>query len=207
MKKLWCVLGFFSIGLEAVPKTVFIIRHGEKTAKDEQVDFERWHFSKSKPLSVRGWQRAFALAPCFTMESDIIKKYGAIKGLFAPKPDNYYKSVRPIQTITPLSGLLNIGINHDFALDKDQIPALVKHIKGDRSLHDQVVLIAYEHHHIPALLDAFKVKNHLKAWPNDVFDWIVVLEFNTKSGECINYTILPQQLLYGDSKSVGAVTA
>lgn len=203
MKKLLFVLGFFSAYLEAVPKTVLIIRHGEKTAKDEKVDFEKWHFAKSKPLSVRGWERAYALAPFFYMDSDIIKKYGEIKGLFAPKPDNYYKSVRPIQTITPLSGFLKMDINSDFALDKDQIPALVKYIKADKALHDQVVLIAYEHHHIPALLQAFKVKNYLKKWPNNVFDWIVILELDTTSGECIKFSIEPQQLLYGDSKLVG----
>jgi len=207
MKKLWCLLSFFAMSLDAVPKTVFIIRHGEKTAKNQQVDFEEWHFSKSKPLSVRGWQRAFALAPYFSMESDIIKKYGQIKALFAPKPDNYYKSVRPIQTITPLAGLLGLRINHDFALDKNQIPALAKHITEDSALHGQVVLIAYEHHHIPALLDAFKVKNHLKAWPNNVFDWVVVLEFDTDSQECVSYAILPQQLLYDDSKTAGIATA
>lgn len=202
MKKLLYLVGFFSVYLDAVPKTVLIIRHGEKTEKDQEVDFKQWHFKKSKPLSVRGWERAHALAPYFYKGSDIVNKYGEIKALFAPKPDNYYKSVRPIETITPLSDLLKIRINTDFALDKDQIPALVKHVKNDKGLHGQVVLIAYEHKHIPELLDAFDVKNHLKKWPSKVFDWVVVLEFDVNSGECVKYKIQPQQLLYGDSKSV-----
>lgn len=202
MKKFWLALGFVSIDIVAVPKTVFIIRHGEKTKSKEEVNFEKWSFKKSKPLSVRGWQRAYALVPLFSMESDFIKKYGPVKALFAPKPDNYYKSVRPIQTITPLSDALNIGIDCNFALDKDQIPELARSIKEDQLLDNEVVLIAYEHHHIPALLKAFNVKNYLKQWPNNVFDWVVVLNFDTKTGECINYSIQPQQLLFGDSQKV-----
>jgi len=201
MKKVLFLISCFSVGLNAVPKTVFIVRHGEKTEKKEPVRFEQWYFKDSKPLSVRGWQRAYALVPYFSMDSAIIEKYGHIKALFAPKPDNFYKSVRPIQTITPLSKALHMDINSYFALDHNGIPGLVKHIKEAESLHNEVVLIAYEHDHIPDLLKAFKVKNYLTKWPNNVFDWVVILEFDTRTGECVAYSIQPQQLLFGDSGS------
>lgn len=206
MNKLIFAFCCLVMNLDAVPKTVFIVRHGEKTTKKESLHFEQWYFKDSKPLSVRGWERAYALAAFFGMESDIIKKYGPIHALFAPKPDAYYKSVRPIQTITPLANLLHKDINYNFALDKDQIPALAEHITNNKALDNKVVLIAYEHHHIPALLDAFKVKKHLKKWPNDVFDWVVILEFDTKTEECVKYSIQPQQLLYGDSNSIGVIS-
>ena len=57
------------------------------------------------------------------------------------------------------------------------------------------------------IIKAFKVNDGLSAWPNDVFDWVVALDFDIKSGECLKCSIVPQQLLYEDSaKVVPAVT-
>ena len=205
MKKCLLLVSCFFATLNAAPKTVLIIRHAEKTAKKEPVHFEKWNFKSSKPLSVRGWQRAYALAPYFSMQSEIINAYGSIDALFAPMPDAVYESVRPIQTITPLSQKLSMKINCKYGLD--QMSEMVDFIMHKKKFNKKVVLIAYEHHHIPALLKAFKVNDGLSAWPNDVFDWVVALDFDIKSGECLKCSIVPQQLLYEDSaKVVPAVT-
>ena len=105
-----------TLQLFAIPKHVMIIRHGELTPQPEaNVDFTGWHLKKiqienSQPLSSRGWQRAYALIPFFTMQPSMLK-YGNIVGLYAPYPNQNYNSVRPIQTLTPLSQKMKKKIN------------------------------------------------------------------------------------------------
>lgn len=199
MKRVVClVLSLVSIELCSVPARVFIIRHGEKTKQKQQVDFKQWHLKKSKPLSVRGEERAYALAPYLSQQLELMS--GSLKGIFAPKPDAAYNSVRPIQTITPFSKKVHMAINTKFGLD--QMADMVDHIMTKPKYHDGVVVIAYEHKHIPALLSQFQVPNALAKWPGKVFDWLVSLEFDTKTGRVVNYSINPQQLLYGDSAKV-----
>lgn len=191
----------------AAPKYIFVIRHGEKTEKNQVVDFEQWHLPKSKPLDARGWQRAFALAPHFTKQPQFTK-YGKIVALFAPKPNKDYESVRPIQTITPLSHVLNMPIQHHYGLE--DVCLFVKHIMTEPAYNGKTILIAYEHHHIPGLGAALQgyagcqhSKNHISiptGWNNNVFDRVWTFTLDPKTGEVVNFENLPQHLLFGDSK-------
>lgn len=210
----------------STPATVFIIRHAEKTVAKQDVNFQQWHLIKSQPLDPRGWQRAYGLAPLFAMQPDLIR-YGNIVALFAPKPNKDYNSVRPIETITPLSKLLKLPIYHDYSLE--EACDLVDHIMTDPAYHNKTVLIAYEHHHIPGLGAAFQsyadgqhancnmpaplTKANKKStklatkkslvlpttWNNSVFDRIWVLGFDKTSNELISFENKPQRLLFGDT--------
>ena len=196
------VLCLFNIFVNAIPKTVLIIRHAEKTIDTEIVNFEKWHFNDSNPLSVNGWQRAYAYIPFFTMNSKMTQ-YGKIVGLFACEPDNFYKSVRPIQTLTPLSQYIKMNINSSYKInDNNDMLAMKNYIMQDKQFDKGCVLIAYEHQHIPELLKIFNVKSlPFKVWPNEVFDWVMVLQFDTKTGELKKFLKVREYLMAGDSSS------
>jgi hypothetical protein len=209
----------YTVQILTVPATVFIIRHGEKTAKKQPVSFKEWILKSSEPLNPRGWQRAYALAPHFTLQPEL-QKYGTISALFAPKPDSDYESVRPIQTLTPLSDKINITINTDYGLE--DACKLVSYIMQNSKFDGKTVLIAYEHHSIPGLAKLFNeyhlnkncdstkaVQSHEKkskqvkvptTWNNDVFDRIWILGFDTTTSELNSFKNISQQLLMGDAK-------
>jgi|GEM_PF-731688 len=217
---------FYTMHCCSTPAIVFIIRHGEKTTEKQNVNFEQWHLVKSQPLDPRGWRRAYGLAPLFAMQPELLS-YGKISALFAPKPNKDYNSVRPIQTITPLSRLIDLPIHHEYGLE--DACALVDHIMTDNAYHKKTVLIAYEHHHIPGLAAIFEsyaankgidcsvpapttkatkksaktaTKKHVvvpTTWNNNVFDRIWTLGFDTTSDQLISFENKPQKLLFGDT--------
>lgn len=192
--------------ITACPKTIFITRHAEKTKNKQNLTFESWHLKSTKPLSERGWQRAYGLAPHFTMDKELTK-HGSIKALFAPQPNDCYNSVRPIQTLTPLADKLHLTINTEFSLCSDDMEKMAKTIMTDPQYHDQVIWIAYEHRHIPFLTQLFQkyscnpnMITTPHAWNNKVFDRIWLLEFDPKSNTLQNFKNLPQRLLIHDSE-------
>ena len=221
-----------TLQLFAIPKHVMIIRHGELTPQPEaNVDFTGWHLKKiqienSQPLSSRGWQRAYALSPFFTMQPNILK-YGKIVALFAPNPNSDYNSVRPIQTLNPLSQTLKIKINISYNID--QGAGLVYEIMSNKKYQGKTVLVGYEHMHIPRLAQlfdwyaklGFSIQQETSGitvvqdvdygaspvptqWGSQqdgtsIFDQVWVLTFDEKSGKIVAFENIAQKLLYQDS--------
>src|ERR1700730_2853249 len=168
-----------------MPKTVFIIRHGEKPQQADDVH-----------LSPQGYQRAAALSALFDA-----KRNGAtfptIDALFATACSK--QSHRPVLTLRPLSGVLGIDINDKFG-DKHygELAALLL-AKGS---HDgKRVLVCWHHGEIPALAGALKATQVPAKWPEDRFDLVWRLDYD--KGGSPSFNILPQLLLYGDGP-VGA---
>lgn len=222
----------YSVHILAIPKHVMIIRHGELTPQSEAVvDFTGWHLkpmklTNSQPLNVRGWQRAYALAPFFTMQPEILK-FGKIVALYAPYPNADYNSVRPIQTVTPLSEKMKKKINIKYNIDQGAL--LVDEIMNNKKYDNKTVLVAYEHMHIPRLAQLFdmfasygsalkdqssgitvvQLSNQKKSlvpaqWGQfqdgtSIFDQVWVLTFDTKTGKIIHFDNVAQKLLYQDS--------
>ncbi len=199
------IILFYYAHLNSCPHAIFITRHAEKT--DEKIDltFDRWHLKATKPLSTRGWQRAYGLVPLFTMD-ERLTPYGHISALFAPKPDNCYNSVRPIQTLTPLAKKLDLKINSKFELCPDGMQAMVDEIMHSHKYDNTTIWIAYEHKHIPTLANLFKKassQQNIKipdTWPNQSFDRIWILEFDTKTNALMSFKNMPQRLLIHDSE-------
>lgn len=235
MKKIVLITLLVSVmQIRAIPKHVMIIRHGELTPQPEaSVTFTPWKLKKiqinnSQPLSPRGWTRAYGLAPFFTMQPEILK-YGKIVALFAPNPNHDYNSVRPIQTIDPLSQKLKMKMNLSYNID--QGAGLVYEIMSNKKYQGKTVLVAYEHMHIPRLAQLFdlyaqlgfsiqqetsgitvvpNVVNHKSLVPaqwgsqqdgTSIFDQVWVLTFDEKSGKIIKFENVAQKLLYQDSKN------
>ena len=170
---------------EIIPtsKAVIIIRHAEKPSD-----------KKEKNLDQKGYERAAALAPYF-FGRDIFKDL-KISVIFAQAPNKTDLSMRPIETVTPTSKLLDLPINKDFTHDKVQ--QMVDFINTDKSCNNKVVLVCWEHHEIFEIASLFGIDKHKKKWHGDVFDRTLIINF---SGNKISqYRDLPQKLLFGDSK-------
>lgn len=86
-------------------------------------------------------------------------------------------SVRPRLTLEPLSHAT--GLPLDSTVSTKDPDALVTLLRTQR--HGNHPLVAWRHGSIPALLTAFGASPGLipgDKWPNDVYDWVVVLNFD-----------------------------
>jgi hypothetical protein len=123
--------------------------------------------------------------------------------LFSPdygKPDKT-QAHRTYQTIQGLSGRLNLPINTPFA--EGQEPALATAVVAD---YTGVVLICWEHQHIPAIAAALPTVSGTQipaAWPGDRFD--LIWSFSLQPGAASTtyaFSQIPQQVLSGDSATI-----
>jgi hypothetical protein len=199
------------------PEAIYIIRHGEKPADPEPsghgkspdapfgVDIE----GRQSPHSLvpRGWQRAGGLVALFDPASG-----GAKSGLqtptvlLSPVHGGPGKNAghRTYQTIEGLGSRLGIAIDSDFAVGQES--KLAATVVSD---HSGVVLICWEHHHIPLIASALPLVEGTvipSGWPKHRFD--VVWAFALAPGAATTryaFRQIPQLLLSGDSDTaIGA---
>lgn len=199
------------------PDLIYVIRHGEKPADPPPQAAGQPPSASAPPFGVndqgiqdahsllpRGWQRSGALAVLFDPATGPLQA-----GLLTPAallspsygaPDKT-AAHRTYQTILGLSGRLGISIVSAFA--EGQEPQLAASVVSSNS---GVVLICWEHDHIPALatsLPAVPGTAIPQQWPSDRFDviWIFTL---TQTAPSVQYTFsqVPQQLLSGDTATV-----
>ncbi|MEW6633274.1 MAG: flagellar basal body-associated protein FliL, partial [Pseudomonadota bacterium] len=87
-------------------------------------------------------------------------------------------SARERLTLAPLAEAMKLPIDQRFA-DKDVKP-LVKALESES--HGKSILIAWHHGELGKLIKAFgadpKALMPKGEWPDDVFDWVVVLRFD-----------------------------
>jgi len=134
--------------------TVYLIRHGEKPDKGDN-------------LSCQGENRALQLP------SVIKKKIGLPDFTFIPSVGNGKSTSqsRMFQTITPTAVKYNLKLNSSYPeTDSVQVAADIKSRKGK-------VLLVWEHGNIAPIVRALGVKNFDKKWHGDDFDsiWIVTI--------------------------------
>jgi hypothetical protein len=198
----------------APPEAIYIIRHGEKPADPDPsghrkspdapfgVDLE----GKQSPHSLvpRGWQRAGGLVALFGPTSG-----GSKAGLLTPTVllspvhggPGKTPGHRTYQTIEGLGGRLGITIDSAFAVgEESQLAA------GVVSDYSGVVLICWEHHHIPAIASALPLLRETaipQAWPKHRYDvvWTFTLDPDTATTQYA-FGQIPQLLLSGDSDTV-----
>ncbi len=144
--------------------TVIIVRHAEKTGY-------------GKGLSAAGDVRAMAYVnyfKTFALNGEPMR----INALVAAEDTK--RSARPRLTLEPLSQ--QMGMNIHQPCTETAVHQLVDWLRARPA--ERTTLIAWHHTKIPMLLTAFGVnpenvlpKGH---WPNDVFDWVVVLRFDSQ---------------------------
>jgi len=175
--------------------TIMAIRHGEKPAEDGSiVGVKPSGENSSDELSVRGWQRAGALAVLF--ENPALRP-GLQKPdkLFAPGTTPHVTSKRAYRTLQPLSAVLNLKISTTFA--KGQEADLARALELERG----VALVAWEHHALCELANELLGRTDISPqdWPDERFDLVWIFE---RAGASWNFKQVPQMLLEGDIPQV-----
>jgi broad specificity phosphatase PhoE len=172
-----------------------LIRHAERPNADKSLRGVGFDGRKDKEsLTVRGWQRAGALARFFAPVDDHFAQQGLARptSLYACKAALEDPSLRPQHTLVPLAELLEVELNRDH-FSGDEI-ALVK----DMQSREGPALAAWKHDgmHLIAnaiLRDTTTAPQH---WPYGRYDLVWVFD---RRGERWTFSQLPQLLLAGDS--------
>jgi hypothetical protein len=204
-------------GATPPPQIIYIIRHGEKPADPSAVDPGQPPPAPVPPFGVdaqgvqdehsllpRGWQRSGALTVLFDPALGALQAGlqtpGVLLSPFYGDPDKTIAH-RTYQTVQGLGDRLGVQIISTFA--EGQEPDLAGNVVSNYS---GVVLICWEHDHIPALASALPATPETvipQAWTGDRFDVIWTFTLVPGSGPA-QYTFgqIPQQLLSGDSDTV-----
>jgi len=204
-------------GAAAPPEVIYIIRHGEKPADLPPGDPGQSAPPPAAPFGVdfqgvqdehsllpRGWQRSGALAVLFAPAVGPPQAGLQIPAaLLSPSYGDPGKTAahRTYQTIQGLSDRLGLQIASDFA--EGQEPPLASSVV---STYSGVVLICWEHQHIPALassLPAIAGTVIPQKWPGDRFDVIWTFTLVPEAAPArYTFSQVPQQLLSGDTGTV-----
>jgi hypothetical protein len=142
--------------------TVLIVRHAEKPALGRE-------------LTSTGQARAGAYVHYFEPFHDGGLNL-RVNALFAGADSA--DSIRPRLTLEPLSHAT--GLLLDSSVSTKNPAALVALLRTQ--WHGNHPLVAWRHGSIPALLTAFGASPELipgGKWPNDTYDWVVVLSFDS----------------------------
>lgn len=141
--------------------TVLIVRHAEKPPLGRE-------------LTPTGQARANAYIHYFEPFHDGVLNL-RINALYAGADSA--DSIRPRLTLEPLSHASGLPLDSSVSTkDPDALVALLR-----TSAHGNHPLVAWRHGSIPALLTAFGASPDLipgGKWPNDVYDWVIVLNFD-----------------------------
>jgi hypothetical protein len=190
--------------MTAPPEIIYIIRHAEKPFKPHLsgVDYEGGPNEHS--LLPRGWQRSGALAALFHPDSGPLRAdLRTPTVLVSPSWGHPHKTAahRSYQTIQGLSERLGLPITSPFAQGHEQELA-------DSLLrsHSGVVLICWEHKHIPVIAAALPLAGETAIppkWPGDRYDLIWSFTLAPEPGPPrYTFSQIPQRLLSGDAETV-----
>jgi hypothetical protein len=185
------------------PSLVVCLRHGEKPANAEK----RWkplddsgpgldaHGRRSRhSLTVRGWQRAGALAGTGLCGHLLEPDHSNPVVMFAPDYGAKSHKRRPYQTILPLSRRLGLEIT--LPCKKDDVDTL----HAEVTKVDGVAVVCWEHEFLAKLARKLVDQAEEIEWPDDRFDvlWLIRVSATGAEGSCEKQD---QRLLPGDHGS------
>lgn len=174
---------------------IMLIRHSERPSPDKKFRGVDISGRKDKEnITVRGWQRAGALVRFFAPHGDRFAHPALARprALYACKAGPSAPSLRPQQTLLPLSELLtDVELNCDFYEGEEE--ALVRHVLAGPG----PALIAWKHltMHVIADLVLGDRATAPQYWPFERYDLVWVFDL---SGGGPRFTQVPQLLLAGD---------
>lgn len=181
---------------------IFIIRHAEKPAstpnKTAAAGVTLAGQQDGESLTVRGWQRAGALARLFVPAPGAPLRIGLETPdfLFASAVVKHSNSARPQETISVLRALLGSNAKSDFAHPKSDVQEMTSAALSCQG----VVLICWEHELIPSIASQIMGDRTTcpQSWPGDRFDLIWAFSRDPASGRW-QFGQIPQLLLPGDN--------
>lgn len=168
---------------------VMLIRHAEEPDQAAGIlGVDEQGRPDDEALSVRGWQRAGALARLFAPCNGLGPK------LLAP-PQTVFaatdagKSCRPLYTVLPLARLLGLQVDTRFGSEGEVGPLLdaVRACRGP-------VLLCWRHQAMGGIAQVL-CGGAPRTWDAARYDLVWVFE---RQGEAWRFTELPQRLLHGD---------
>lgn len=191
-------------GMDASPEVIYIIRHAEKPLKPPLSGVDYQGSQNEHSLLPRGWQRSGALTALFHPD------FGPLRSglrtptvLVAPSWGHPGKTAahRSYQTIQGLSEHLGLPITSRFAQGEEK--QLADNLVRD---HSGVVLICWEHKHIPVIASSLPVVSGTAIphkWPGHRYDVIWSFTRVAEPGP-VRYAFgqIPQRLLAGDDATV-----
>ena len=175
---------------------IMIIRHAEKHTDGglgRGVNIDGIHTKHE--LTVRGWQRAGALAPFFAHPAGIPADapISTPRSIFASASTKQSPSLRPQHTVQPLAALLRIQIDTNHACGQEAAVAAAAVAAA------QPALIVWHHSHIPELA-RYVAGGQLACpdhWPDDRFDVVWILD-RPDSSVSWTFTQVTQRLFAND---------
>lgn len=178
-----------------VDKLVMIIRHAEKPLPDRpDAGVTELGEKDDKSLTVRGWQRAGALACLFCNPPTPLHVPKSIVASAPVKQDGSgTRSLRPTQTISPLALRLEIEPDTRFSKGQEDLagPAI--------ALQGSPTLVCWQHESIPRLAAVIVKRSGLTPaqWDDADYDSIWMLSYSASAARW-TFTRGIQRLLPGD---------
>lgn len=174
-----------------------LIRHAEKPENPPPKGVDENGAEDKNALIVHGWERAGALVPFFRTPwvqgiriPTVIYAAGISDQPVMVDGDDIAKSLRAEQTVTPLAQALSLNVQNQYLVGQEDL--LVRSIEKETA----VVLVAWEHKHIPLIAQKLSAVAPDK-WPGkDVFDIVWVFEAGDGG---YSFLSIAQELLAGDS--------
>jgi hypothetical protein len=190
--------------MDVSPEVIYIIRHAEKPLKPPLSGVDYAGGQNEHSLLPRGWQRSGALSALFHPDFGPLREgLRTPTVLVAPSWGHPGKTAahRSYQTIQGLSEHLEVPITSQFSRGEEEQLA-----DSLLSAHSGVVLICWEHKHIPVIASFLPVADETaipRKWPGHRYD--VIWSFTRVPGAGpARYTFsqIPQRLLAGDDPTV-----
>jgi len=179
----------------AVAPQIMLIRHGEKPPHAPPPHGVSAHGERdAESLTVRGWQRAGALASLFSPTVPKEHRHGlSVPSHLYACASRKHVSKRSRQTLTPLAKKLGIEVNEDFSSGEED--DLAKHAQQRTG----AVLICWRHHslHVLAQHVLGDHATYPTSWSEDRFDVVWVLDLDPATGQYA-FRQVAQELLDGD---------
>ncbi|OHX14431.1 histidine phosphatase family protein [Chromobacterium sphagni] len=176
-------------------RKIMIIRHAEKpTTTPAVAGVDPDGNQSDEDLIVQGWQRAGALARFFApLNGQPAPGLAVPNAIYASAVAKHSQSLRPQHTALPLSQLLQLNINLEYA--KEDAANMAK------AVADRIgpTLIAWEHEDIPGIVNAIVGNSAAcpQQWHDDRFDVVWVLD-QDEGSNVWRFSQVMQMLLAGD---------
>lgn len=167
---------------------IILLRHAEKP-DEEHGGVDAHGHPDGDELSVRGWQRAGALARLFAPGGGGL---GVPDALFAERPCAAHPSRRCISTLQPLADRLGLTLDQRF--QRGEEVELAQALSGA----DGLALAAWDHRSLGRLARALlgDTAKGPPEWPPSCFDRFWIL---SRAGSGWQLEDVPQGLLAGDA--------
>jgi TQXA domain-containing protein len=171
---------------------IMVIRHGEKPTTSTETGFEPDGTPNRDALTIRGWQRAGALAALFDpVDRPLPAGLRRPERIVAARTEDDGRHLRERQTVAPLADKLGLPVQSDHSVPEVAAAgAAIAPLTG-------ATLVCWEHKLLPRIVEGLGPVSPTPptVWPDDRFDLVWVF---TRSGAGWIFSQVPQLLLEGD---------